>query len=147
MNVQQPSIAARILTVIASASAPLNTTEIYALVDEAENQTLVSVTCRDLMNAGKVQRKQVDGRWKYFPRQLDLLADAPIPAEAEELARSIESPAAANKSRTHPMCGRRGDAGANQALKLRTLDKLIALLADDIAEVLRAVRKDVESLA
>lgn len=152
MNVQQPSIAARILKVIETSPSPIDTSRIYDQVDEAENITIVSVTCRDLMLAGKVHRVQRAGRWHYAALQPDLLGATQATAAAEDLEQVVAAPTAPaaprKRTRAQRICGRRADttASADNKLKLRTLDKLIALFADDIADVLRAIRKDVETL-
>lgn len=147
MNVQQPSVAARILAVIETAVAPINTSAIYDLVEEAENITLVSVTCRDLMAAHKVDRVSLNGRWHYIPLQRDLLGPSPDAAAAEELQRVMDTPSPpVRREAARRSCGRRAD-NADKALKLRTLDRLIEIVADGIADVLRDVRKDVENAA
>lgn len=147
MNVEQPSVAARILSVIERAAAPINTSEIYAQVEEAENITLVSVTCRDLLGSKKVERIALNGRWHYQARQRDLLGPAPEAAAAEELQHIVDAPRAppARREAARRSCGRRADGTTDKTLKLRTLDRLIEIVADGIADVLRAVRKDVEN--
>lgn len=136
-----PSIAARVLAAIESAPGGLNTSQIYAMVDEAENVTLVSVTCRDLWNAGKVERDSTGGRIVYRARQRDLLGMAPADDDRSELEHVLDAPAAST-SPAPPAA----PTGAHKQLKLRVLDKLIALFAPDIADVLRDVRKDVEAI-
>ena len=77
MNVQQPSVAAQILTVIEASPVPLSTAQIYAVVEDATNITHVCVTCRDLYIAGKVDRFDQGGRHMYRARQPDLLGTPP----------------------------------------------------------------------
>lgn len=138
-----PSIAARILSAIESEPDGLNTSQIYERVDEAENITLVSVTCRDLWQAGKVERDTSGGRIVYRARQRDLLGIPPADSAQVELEQTLDGPAPAvtapNQAAAHAAIG------LDKQLKLRVLDKLIALFADDIANVLRGVRKDVEA--
>lgn len=135
-----PSIAARILSAIESEPDGLNTSQIYERVDEAENITLVSVTCRDLWQAGKVERDTSGGRIVYRARQRDLLGIPPADSAQDELEQTLDMPAPQPSTPSAPVAD-----GSTRQLKLRVLDKLIALFADDIANVLRAVRKDVEA--
>jgi hypothetical protein len=150
MNVPQPSVAAQVLQVIEASSAPLDTSQIYAVVEDATNMTHISVTCRDLYLAGKIDRFERGGRHVYRARQPDLLGAPPVDDEAAELARTLDTPPA-NASPTPQKRARhareRGIPTIDKTLKLRTIDKLIALVAEDIGAVLAAVRQDVERTA
>jgi len=146
MNVSQPSVAAQILTMIEAASAPVTTSQIYAAVEEATNLTHVSVSCRDLFIAGKVDRFQKMGRWYYRARQPDLLGGPPANDAAADLARTLDEPAS-KPIPPKPRDTARRAAPIDKTLKLRTLDKLIPLVAEDIGAVLAAVRMDVEHAA
>lgn len=141
---RDPSIAARVLDVIAHAPDWINTSDIYAAVDEAENITIVSVSCRDLVAAGKAERRQISGRWCYRSLQMPLLQSRPSPAA--ELAHTLDH--APLEPTRHTAAGHALRAIASSIplhLKLATLDRLAAIVADDISEVLRAIRADIEA--
>lgn len=149
MNVEQPSVAARVLALIETSPVPLKTSDIYREVEEASNITHVSVTCNDLLEAGKVSRFQKDGRWHYVPVQRDLLGATVETESAEELARTLDAPPITPQATATPRkkSGQPTERGIDRTLKLRTIDRLIPLLSDDIGAVLLAVRQDVEHAA
>lgn len=127
------STASRVLDVIAAQSAWINTSEISAQLRELEPQQ-VSSACYDLLLAKKVVRDKVNNRYVYKAYQGEMFAGAAVP--------DVRKPASKQVARR--MSGRQSAAaGVSTTLKLRTLDRLIALLADDVAAVLKAVRNDV----
>ena len=139
---RNPSVAARVLDVIAHASSWINTSEIYEQIEEAENITIVSVSCRDHVDAGRVERRQIAGRWCYRPLQRSLFE--PVPTPADELDRTLSMPLTEPTHKPPHRSARTATAGVSMQLKLRTLDRLAEIVAEDIAAVLRAIRSDIE---
>lgn len=140
---RDPSVASRCLDVIEQFGGWIDTSAIYEQVAEAENITIVSVSCRDLVGAGKVVRRKFDGRWKYHAKQPDLLGNSPEVAELEQTLSAPVASVPAHKSAAHRLGGQAARHVPKQ-LKLRTLDRLAEIVAEDIAHVLRAVRGDIE---
>lgn len=132
------STASRVLEVICNAAGWVNTTEILSLLVDIESIATISAACRDLWLAKKIHRSRVDNRLVYCARQTEM-----FPGAADDLGdRSGVTPARKQPARHMTTRAIRGRAMLTTAVKLRTLDRVIAFVADDVALVLRAIRAD-----
>ncbi len=138
------SLASRVLELICANDGWLNSTEIKQQLGDVDPIAKVSMACHDLWQAKKVNRARLGGRLCYCVRQLEL-----FPAAAEDLRVPKRTPATKQKARhlnnqtaslrraqPHPI---------SVSQKLRALDLLIGVVANDLAQGLRVIRKDVAS--
>jgi hypothetical protein len=140
-----PTLASLVLRCVQSSREPLTTSDIYQLVDSAENIAQISGCCRDLVESGRLQREQRHSRWFYTATQGDLIAAAEPEIEPrEQRPRTTLGPGApervTGRAVAHPVRTRR--AGVSREIKLRTLERLAEIVATDIADVLRAIGDD-----
>jgi hypothetical protein len=138
------SLASRVLEVICASDGWINSTEIKQKLADVDETYKVSMACHDLWQAKKVNRVHLEGRLQYCARQLEI-----FPSAAEDLRKPSSTPATKQKARH--IGGRTatprgaGKRPITTAQKLRTLDLVIGVVADDIARVLRVIRKELAS--
>lgn len=139
------SLASRVLEVICASSPWINSTQIKHLLGDVEEVAKVSAALHDLWRYRKINRAFLEGRLCYCARQLEI-----FPGAAEELtdhepaSRAIKQPARHMAARAAK--GRRKSTQqVSQTQKLRTLDRVIGFVAEDTAQVLRAIRADLVS--